>query len=128
MNLIDRFLNKITMYRLVLYYLIFLLVVAATFGAMGILPYSPLAVASSTAVLLAVAWITNTVFAKTFKAHPNVESVYITALILALIITPPTALFDTHYLPLAFWASAIAIASWRCSPNSSPTSFSTRPR
>src|SRR5579864_9016470 len=87
-DLIDRFLNRITMYRLTLYVLIAFLAIAALFGAFGLLPYSPLAIAFSVAVLLAVAWVTNGLFAKAFGAQPNVESVYITALILASIITP----------------------------------------
>ncbi len=66
-NLIDGLLNRITMYRLVLYFLIALLAIAAIFGALGILPYSPVAIVFSTAVLLAVSWITNQLFAKTFK-------------------------------------------------------------
>ncbi len=87
-NFIDGRLNRVTMYRVVLDVLIVLLTIAAIFGAVGILPYSPIAIIFSTAVLILVSWITNQLFAKAFNAQPNVESVYITALILALIITP----------------------------------------
>ncbi|MBY0376655.1 RnfABCDGE type electron transport complex subunit D, partial [Patescibacteria group bacterium] len=41
----------------------------------------------------------------------NVESVYITALILALIITPPVSFHDTYYLLFILWASVWAMAS-----------------
>ena len=41
MNFIDNFLNKITMYRLVFYYLVALIGIAAIFGAFRILPYNP---------------------------------------------------------------------------------------
>ena len=51
MNFIDRFLNNITMYRLVMYYLIVLLAIAAIFGAFGILPYNPIAIIFSTLFL-----------------------------------------------------------------------------
>jgi ferredoxin-NADP reductase/Na+-translocating ferredoxin:NAD+ oxidoreductase RnfD subunit len=110
LSLIDRLLNKITMYRLVLYYLIALIGIAAVFGYFGILPYSPLALGFSTAVLLAVSLITNELFARTFRAQPNVESVYITALILALIITP---VLPGNAVGLSFliWAAVLAMAS-----------------
>ncbi len=110
---IDNLLNQITMYRLTLYVLIAFLVIAAAFGALGILPYSPVVIAFSTAVLLVVAWITNQLFAKTFGAQPNVESVYITALILALIIAPvmpsgtPASMAGVSFL---IWAAIWAMA------------------
>lgn len=110
MKAIDTFLNKITMYRLVLYYLVVLLVVAALFGLVGILPYNPANLAFSTLLILAVCWVANVVFAKSFGAIPNVESVYITGLILALIITPVD---PTNYAGVGFliFASAWAMAS-----------------
>ncbi len=88
LTFIDKFLNKITMYRLVLYCLIALVLIALVFGVIGILPYAPIELLVSVGVLLVVCWITNRLFAYAFDAHANVESVYITALILALIITP----------------------------------------
>ena len=98
------------MYRLVLYYLTALIIIAGIFGAFGILPYSPIALAFSTAVLVAVSFITNELFARMFKAQPNVESVYITAFILALIIAPitPGNLVGTAFL---IWAGVWAMAS-----------------
>jgi ferredoxin-NADP reductase len=88
---IDNILNRTTMYRLVFYYLATLLVVAFAFGFVGILPYDPAALAFSTAVIVATCWIVNWICARIFDAVTNVESVYITAFILALIITPVTA-------------------------------------
>ncbi len=110
MNFIDRFLNNITMYRLVMYYLIILLAIAAIFGATGILPYNPVAIIFSTLFLLIIAWATNGILAKLMSAQPNTESVYITALILALIITPgmPTDVSTVIFLA---WAAVIAMAS-----------------
>lgn len=98
------------MYRLVLYYLITLLVAAAFFGFFNILPYNPANLAFSTLLILAVCWISNTLFAKSFGATPNVESVYITGLILALIIAPVA---PTNYAGIGFliFASAWAMAS-----------------
>ena len=98
------------MYRLVLYYLLVLLGAAALFGFVGVLPFSPATLAFSTLVILGVCWVTNYVFAKGFGATTNVESVYITALILALIITP---VVSTDYAGIGFliFASAWAMAS-----------------
>ncbi len=111
MNFIDGVLNKITMYRLVLYYLIFLLLTALVLGTFGILPYSPLAILFSTFVLVAVSVSVNTIFARVFNVQTNVESVYITALILVLIIDPPQAANIFSNFWFLFWAAALAMAS-----------------
>jgi ferredoxin-NADP reductase/Na+-translocating ferredoxin:NAD+ oxidoreductase RnfD subunit len=99
------------MYRLVLYYLVFLLLGASALSAFGILPYSPLALLFSTFVLLATCLAINYIFARVFKVQTNIESAYITALILALIIDPPQAanLFSNFWF--LFWAAALAMAS-----------------
>ncbi len=88
MKYIDNFLNRTTMYRLVLYYLLVLVVAAMVFGLFGLLPYSPLSIGFSLIVIFVASWITNKVFAWAFDAVPNSESVYITAFILVLIISP----------------------------------------
>lgn len=105
---IDTRLNVITMYRLVLYYLIALLVVAVGFSFVGILPYDPYAFLFSIGFLLAVCSITNWVFSKAFHVPANAESTHITALILALIITPLQSNNDLWFLA---WAGVLAIAS-----------------
>lgn len=111
MKFIDSILNRITMYRLVVYELLFLLAVAIMLSGAGILAFSPMLLAFSVAILFAISWIANEMFAALFDAPSNPESTWITALILALIITPPHSFFDATYLPLAFWASSLAIAS-----------------
>lgn len=88
---IDNFLNRITMYRLVLYFLILLLIVATFLGFLGILPYDPASIVFSAAIITCVCLVFNKIFARVFKAEENVESVYITAFILALIISPVTS-------------------------------------
>lgn len=107
---LDDFLNRITMYRLVLYYLIILLVVAALFGLFGILPYDPITIAHSLVIITVVCWLTNRLFAYVFRAVENVESVYITAFILALIISPAVS---KDYAGIGFlvFASAWSMAS-----------------
>ena len=105
---IDNQLNKITMYRLVLYYLIFLLGAAVLFSMAGLLAYDPFSLLVSIGFLLGVSWITNRLFAWTYGVPANVESVYISALILALIITPIQSFNDLWFLA---WAGILAMAS-----------------
>ena len=105
---IDNWLNRITMYRLVLYYLIFLLAAAVVLSMAGIIKYDVYAMLFSISFLIAVCWLVNWVFARTFKVAANVESVYISALILALIITPIKSFNDLWFLG---WAAVLAMAS-----------------
>lgn len=88
---IDNLLNRITMYRLVLYYLVALVLAAFALSFLGLLPFDPTAVAFSTLLITLTSAGANWIFARAFKAETNIESVYITALILALIISPVTA-------------------------------------
>lgn len=110
MRFIDDILNKITMYRLVLYYLIALLAAAFVFGFFGILPYDPTAIAFSALLLVVVSALSNWLFARVFDAQTNIESTYITALILALIITPVTAT-DHRGVGFLIFAAVWATAS-----------------
>src|SRR3989344_1380649 len=80
---VDGFLNRITMYRLLLYYLIALLTAA-------------------------VAWLFNTVVARVWKLPMNSESSLLTALILSLIITPGRT-YESFLLLLS--AALLAMAS-----------------
>ncbi len=99
------------MYRLVLYYLIGILVAAIGLSFFGVLSYNPFLLVFSAVFILAISLVINTIFSTAFKAPTNVESVYITALILALIISPLSSFHDTAYFALAGWASAWAMAS-----------------
>lgn len=105
---IDDILNKITMYRLVLYYLIFLWFVAFILSFFAILPFTFLQFIVSTLVILIACWITNKSFSLILKAVTNLESVYISALILVLIITPFRSLSELMFIILV---SIIAMAS-----------------
>lgn len=96
------------MYRLVLYYLILLLGVAVIFSFLGILNYPVINIFITVGVLLVVSWIANKVFAWVFNAPTNVESVYITVLILALIITPIHGIAGVMFLG---WAAVWGVAS-----------------
>ena len=105
---LDNLLNKITMYRLVLYVLIATLLVAFIYSITGVLNTDPYALVFSTAFILAACAAANWAFGKVFGIPTNVESVYISALILALIITPIKSLNDLWFL---LWASVLAMAS-----------------
>jgi len=111
LNFIDDLLNKITVYRLTLYYLTALFLAAVGFSAWGILPYNPYALVISAFIVLLTCLVINIIFASVFGASPRAESVYITAFILILIITPPLV---ENYLPnisFLLWASVWAMAS-----------------
>lgn len=97
MKIIDRYLNAITMYRLTLYYLIFLVVISSLAGFFGILPYNGSDILLSSFIAIITCWVANYVFAKIFGATTNIESVFITALILVVIFPVK---FPINFLPL----------------------------
>lgn len=103
----DKWLDKITMYRLTLYYLIGLTFVAAFFGVFNLIPFTPTDIGMSLLAAVVVSGIANAVFAKIFRAITNIESVFITAIILVLIIP---AQFPAN-LPFIALASVLAMAS-----------------
>lgn len=107
---IDRFLDRLTMYRLILYYLMALVATALVFGFAGLVPHDPVALAFTTALALAACWIANKVFARIFEVPANSESVYITALILALILDP-VAVTDLAGIGAVAFACVWAISS-----------------
>ncbi len=99
------------MYRIVLYELLFLVGAAVVLAVFGLLPYSPMSIILSATFITVICWVINKIFAKIFEAPSNPESTYITALILALIISPASGFADMGFFILAFWASALAVAS-----------------
>ena len=108
---VDAFLNRTTMYRVTLYVLLGLWVVALGLSAAGQLPFGPVALAASLALILAVCVLVNALFAWAFKVPANAESTYITALILALIIDPPAPSGYAAFFEFAGWAAVLAMAS-----------------
>jgi len=111
MEYIDNFLNKITMYRLVLYALIMMILAGLVFSVFGVLPYNPLLFLAGIAFIIAISLIFNEIFSLVFDAPTNFESIYITALILVLIITPVKDIGDISYWMFLFWASVLGVAS-----------------
>lgn len=105
---IDNFLDRITMYRLVLYVLLGQVAFAVVLAFWGTLGYSPLAILVSAGFLVVMCWAANNLFAWAFGVPTNVESAAITGLILALIITPGRAPSDFILLG---WAAILAMGS-----------------
>ena len=85
---IDDVLDRVTMYRLVLYYLLVLLAAAFAFSILGTLPVAPLDLAVSILIVIGIAWVTNVIFARAFAVPESFDSVIITALIVVLIMSP----------------------------------------
>jgi len=104
----DRWLDRVTMYRLVTYYLSFLLGVAVILSVRGTLDYSPFDLIGTAAVAVAACLAVNALFARTFGAPANGDSAVITGLILALIVGPAHAMSAYVFLG---WAATLAMAS-----------------
>lgn len=105
---VDDFLNNITMYRLVLYYLIALWLFAFSVSFFKFLPFNPIQLLISSGIILTTCFIFNKFLAKAFNAFTNLESVYISALILILLITPGKNISDYYFI---IAASIITISS-----------------
>ena len=61
MRFIDQFLNSITMYRLVLYGLTLMALVALVLAAVGALSYSVASLAISLVVAIAICWVVGSI-------------------------------------------------------------------
>jgi ferredoxin-NADP reductase/Na+-translocating ferredoxin:NAD+ oxidoreductase RnfD subunit len=107
---LDRLIDRTTMYRLVLYYLLALLGGAFLLGMTRAVAIDPTALVFSTVLLLGASLGANLVFARVFGAVPNRESAFITALILALILDPVTAT-NLAGVGLLLFAAVWAMAS-----------------
>ena len=105
---IDYLLDRVTMYRLVLYVLLGFLGLALALSYVKLLAFSPLALLASTVFLVVMCWAMNTVLAGVFAVPTNVESAFITALILALILDPAQSPGDYQFLG---WAAILAMSS-----------------
>lgn len=104
---IDARLNKVTMYRLTLHFLLILVGIAVVCSILGLLPYNPYDILLCTLLAVVTCYISNYIFAKLFGAVTNIESVFITALILVLII-PVKLPVNTTFI---IGASIVAMAS-----------------
>lgn len=107
-KVIDNLLDRITMYRLMLYYLIALVSISVILSTVGVLHFNAVAIIASTVFLVVVCWLSSQLFAHVFEVATNIESSYITALILTLIITPLNTPHNALFLAAA---GGLAIAS-----------------
>jgi ferredoxin-NADP reductase len=96
------------MYRLVLYVLIGLIGVATILSFFKLLAFSPISLLASAGFFLLICWAMNTILARVFHVPVNIESSYITALILTLIVDPAKTLSDFQFLG---WAAILAMSS-----------------
>jgi ferredoxin-NADP reductase len=96
------------MYRLALYVLTFFLMVALALSLAGLFTFTFFDLLFSTAFLTGVCWFSNQFLAWIFKAPTNIESSYITAFILALILLPSSSLSGYAVL---LWPALFAMAS-----------------
>lgn len=108
MRPIDAVIDQITMYRLLLYILVVYVFVGAILAYAGKLAFSPGALLISAAFLALMCWTANTVLAAIFNLPTNVESAFLTALILALIFDPARSVNDLMVLG---WAAVLAMSS-----------------
>lgn len=107
-TVIDNLLNAITMYRLMLYGLLFLMGIAIVFGFLRLLPFSGLSLIISAVTLLTAGFVTNTAFSKVFNAVTNHESGLITSLILFFVMLPPQ---NSHEVLIIASAAVLALGS-----------------
>lgn len=108
LQIVDKYLNAITMYRLVLYGLSVLLVGAVIFCFTGVLSLSGPGILASFIVLVITCYLANHGLANLWGVASNSESWLITALILCCILPPATSV---HGLALIALGGLIAMAS-----------------
>ena len=119
--------SSITMYRLMLYYLLFLVVMAATLSFFKLFPYNGLDILLSAFYLVTICKLANFVFANILKVKTNPESALITGFILSLIMSPmnPFSL-STFWIPTFVGMAAMAskyLIVWRGRHIFNPAAF-----
>ncbi len=87
-NFLSNFLNRFTMYRLMLYFLWFLFVLAVVLSFFGVLSFDWLDILIAGAYLVTLCYTANRLFAYIAGVKPNYESAVISAIILTLILGP----------------------------------------
>jgi glycine betaine catabolism B len=100
-GVIDSINDRLTSYRLMLYFLLALLGWAEIGSFFNKVPYSWHEILISAGWLMAVCWAANKLIAKFLDIPANKESDLITGLILALILTPPATARDFALLAAA---------------------------
>ncbi len=101
MSYIDSLLNRVTMYRLLVYVLSAYTLLTLIYSLFGKTPATPQKLLLSLIILLISTYVTDRIFAWAFRIPANMESWLITALILFLIIAPVTTPASVIALGLA---------------------------
>ncbi len=99
------------MYRLVLFYLLFIALIAIILSFVGILPYSGISIIFSIVIISIASGFSNIVVSKLFNIPINIESAFITSIILALIIEPTLSGKYIETLPILAMAGISATLS-----------------
>lgn len=105
---IDLAFEKVTMYRLMLYYLRLLVIAAIVLSFLGFLPYRWFDIVLTAVYLVIVCYAANRIMAALFHVKPNYESPIITALILTLILGPVHLWSGLSLLTLSAIASMVS--------------------
>jgi ferredoxin-NADP reductase/Na+-translocating ferredoxin:NAD+ oxidoreductase RnfD subunit len=125
MRAIDRFLNNITMYRLVVYALSLYAVLGIGFAFAGRISPTPTELIISLFLLIGSAYVTDRWFSKLFGVPTNMESSLITAMILFLIVHPADSLAGGLALALAGSVSSASkfLLAWNGKHIFNPAAF-----
>lgn len=108
LNLLDSQLDKLTSYRLILYSLYSILAYSLVLSIQGKLIFTWQQLIISTVGLIIVCRVSNIIYSYYFSVPHNKESDLITALILALILSPATGIYSAAALIAAGFAAMSA--------------------
>ncbi len=108
LDYIDGFLDGLTSYNLVLYFLIIVASWSVVLGFTNNLPYKGSAIAFSAVALIAICWAVNSTVSRFLNIYANRESYLISALILALILPPAST---AHGFAVLAAAGVVAMVS-----------------
>jgi glycine betaine catabolism B len=122
---IDQILNKITMYRLMVYVLGTFVSVGIVLSFMGHVSASPTSLVCSLFLILTAAYATDRIFGRLLHVPTNMESSLITSLILFLIMQPANSAVSGLTLALAGVVSSASkfIIAWKGKHIFNPAAF-----
>jgi Na+-transporting NADH:ubiquinone oxidoreductase subunit NqrB len=125
MNVVDRFLNSVTMYRLVNQGLLLLAGISVLFAYTGLLSYSGNGMLLSFFIATFTCYVSNVIFGKWWKVPVNAESSSITAVILFFLFTPVMTLEDVYVLVAACLIAMLSkyVIAWQGKHAFNPAAF-----
>jgi ferredoxin-NADP reductase len=125
MKKIDEILNKITMYRLVVYVLRAYIALGLVLALLGKLSFSATEMIVSLLLLVGSAWAVDRGFSRWYRVPTNTDSYLITSLILFLILAPASSLNSALTLVLAGAVSSASkfVLTWNNKHIFNPAAF-----